>query len=50
MGVKIVNLFGNIMNKVLARLLLVWVCKGLDSSLVISEDNQVLIRFIYSEL
>ena len=50
MGVEIINLVNNTINKVLARLALVWVCKSLDNSLVISKDSQVLIRFIYSKL
>ena len=50
MGVKAVNLFGDTMDKVLTRLLLVWVHKGLNSSLVISKDSQVLVGFIYNKL
>ena len=49
-GIEVVNLLSNPADKILTRLALVQVCKGLDNGLVISKDNQVLVGFVCSKL
>lgn len=38
-GMELVNLADDTTDKVLARLVLVWVCKGSDNHLVVNKDN-----------